>query len=339
MSKNDKPEEEGEFFTHTTTWGDEPKNLSSIIRADGTIDEDALRIAVDPEDKGDIITAYWGPSKHFRGTIATKVAQKAPAGMKPFLKRVKYGLASLLDNGRLDMFANVSLETTSICKRKCGYCPNSDDELVAQRPQKDMDPKLYSKIIDDLASTGFEGRLSLQHYGEPLEDPMIVERVREAREKMPSAIITIFSNGDKMTPLTLSKLVRAGISSVLVTDHGNSTTVRDLGEYLKNDPELAEYCTIRKGIQTMTTRGGLVEIEDGKRREMTHCVAEAYTLVVDVEGKVVLCSEDYLAQEVQGDLNQSSIMQVWDSPAYKQVRSETKKGVFKKDICRKCAGQ
>ncbi|PIN79351.1 hypothetical protein COV16_04725 [Candidatus Woesearchaeota archaeon CG10_big_fil_rev_8_21_14_0_10_34_8] len=271
-----------------------------------------------------------------------RIMEKVPPSLKPILREAQYELTTLVQDGRRDMFTAVAIETTSICNRKCGYCPNSKPDLLAKRPQKEMDMGLYISIIDDLARIGFQGRVALQHYGEPLKDSQIDERVRIACEKLPLALITLYSNGDMLTPERLEALVEAGIGNILVTNHNPSgrmsSTLRRLNAYLDENPEMRAYCQVRNGIQTLSNRTGLVEIPEAKLRNIQYCVPPTHNAVIDVEGNAVICSNDYLGNVTLGNVQTDGIMNIWNSERYRTLRHELKRGIFTEEICKTCTG-
>lgn len=275
-------------------------------------------------------------------TTYRQALELIPPSIKPTVREMQYELTTLLQYGRRDMFTGVAIETTSICNRRCTYCPNSDDRLRSKRPQKHMDMHLYDKIIGDLAGMDFQGRVALQHYGEPLEDPYLDQRVRTTKEKLPSALITMYSNGDKLTPDRLEKLVEAGIGQILVTNHNAngrvSPTLEKLQTYLANNPEMRKYCQVRDGIKTLSNRGGLVQIPEEKSRALRYCISDSHNFVIDVEGNVVMCANDYLGKTKLGDVNDTGIMEIWDCEKYQAIRSGNKKGRFTEEACNGCTG-
>ncbi|PIN76649.1 hypothetical protein COV17_01665 [Candidatus Woesearchaeota archaeon CG10_big_fil_rev_8_21_14_0_10_36_11] len=149
--------------------------------------------------------------------IRKTLLEMVPKTVRPIIEEAGYQLTTVMDYGKRDMFTSVAVETTSVCTRRCSYCPVGDDTLRNQRPQQDMGDSVYNPIILDLQNMGYAGTLALQHYGEPLRDKKLVKRVDTARKLLPNAFILIRSNGDLLTPRTLDNLIAAGIDEVFVT--------------------------------------------------------------------------------------------------------------------------
>lgn len=110
----------------------------------------------------------------------------------------------------------VDIETSTVCNRKCDYCPLS---IHDRKKQTLIDDKLYSQIISDLGSIDFDSTISLNLYNEPLLDDKIYSRIKEARKACPNSFIKFNSNGDYLTREILDKLVDSGLNALFITLH------------------------------------------------------------------------------------------------------------------------
>ncbi|MBU0628407.1 MAG: SPASM domain-containing protein [Nanoarchaeota archaeon] len=256
------------------------------------------------------------------------------------LKELKADLITMPHYSRRDMFTHVAIETTSICDRVCSYCPHSDPELRSQRPQKEMEEDLFRKIIDELALMGYRDKLQLHHYGEPLLDPHLKRRVRYARQKLPEVYLHFGSNGDHLTPERVEGLVQAGIDSILVTNHDKGSNLppnlAKLRQHLIDNPDMADHVKIRLYLNRWFTRGGLVQIPKESRLEKPYCAQGQHVLTINVDGDVVICSNDYLSEVRLGNIIEQNIMEIWDSKRYRKLRADIRARKFTEDICQRC---
>lgn len=111
----------------------------------------------------------------------------------------------------------VEMETHSYCNRRCSYCPNVvGDRLGANLP---MPKDIWEKIIGGLAEIDYGNNLILNYYNEPLADRSILERIREARARLPKARIMIYTNGDYLEPGYVEELAEAGLDYMHVSIH------------------------------------------------------------------------------------------------------------------------
>jgi len=263
-----------------------------------------------------------------------------PKPLLPLYAELVYNSSSLVHYGRTDMFLSVAIETTSVCNRKCSFCPNAEDSLRNQRPQQEMDDQVFRSIIEGLAEVNYKDVISFQHYGEPLMDSHLEERIEFSRMMLPDAYLKIKSNGDLLSPDRFESLMESGLDEIFVTNYNNkehlSRNLVRLQEYLAEQPKKLGHFQLRHGILYYYNRGGLMDIPKVQRVELKHCNPESHIVNFDVLGNVVLCSNDYLGQVRLGNILEQGIMDIWDSDRYKQLRQEIRRGEFKEEICKKC---
>lgn len=266
---------------------------------------------------------------------AIKLArEKLPPRLFWVAKALLYELKGLIEGRMPGMFSNVGIETTSCCNRKCEYCPLSNKELRDKRGNHHMDPEMFSRIIDQLAKEGFAGKLALQGYGEPMLDPLFIERVKEARAKLPRAYITFNSNGDFLTKEIFLRLEDAGISHIYITQHSKDkkSPIIELRDNKDTDQGLKEQIKKRVSFYSqlvvLQNRGGTVDLKKfAKERVATaknceRCVSSAHTMTINVDGTVSACDNDFLREDVMGriDPKQNNLLDIWRNPRYVGVR-------------------
>jgi len=71
------------------------------------------------------------------------------------------------------------------------YCPISTES----RGDEFMEEALFLKIMEDLSSFPYAGRISPHFYGEPTIDTLLVHLMRLARKMVPKAELIIHTNG------------------------------------------------------------------------------------------------------------------------------------------------
>ncbi|MHA1381578.1 MAG: radical SAM/SPASM domain-containing protein [Candidatus Helarchaeota archaeon] len=234
----------------------------------------------------------------------------------------------------LDFFKVVEIETTTICNRKCKYCPN----FKFDRGNHLMDEKLFKKIIDELSTFKFLKKLNPHFYGEPLLDTRLPNLIRYVRKKIPKVKITIYTNGDFLTIDLFNKLINAGLDYFIIDIKGQpgAKNLQQLVKYTTDKPSLRkkfEYRVITPETELMN-RGGLVKPVN--IRTMKKCRYPSDNMIIDYKGNVILCCNDYFSSIIFGNLNEDSILQIWNKSNYKRIREETRKGKYKLEICKKC---
>jgi hypothetical protein len=108
----------------------------------------------------------------------------------------------------------VEIEVHSFCNRKCWFCSNTvvDRQSVVHL----MAPALYRSILNQLAGIQYDKMISFSRYNEPFSQPVIFDRIAEARSLLPHAVLHANTNGDYLKPDTLRAIADAGLNSLNV---------------------------------------------------------------------------------------------------------------------------
>lgn len=264
----------------------------------------------------------------------------------------------------------VKIETTNICNGRCVYCPR--DKM--SRNIGVMDFNLYRKIADEVAQWNIS-TIHLQNYGEPLMDPMIIDRIRYAKNSgIPK--VGLFTNGSLLDKTMSDNLVDAGLDEINVSidvveskeSHDKlrrnlsyDTIVRNL-DYLiqlrrKNNikfPKIVIASIIHSEnkvqLQAFLSRWAeqVEEIHFQNRHDWSFygnknlrqnfpCFRVWLTLTILWDGRVSLCCNDYDGKHILGCLGDYSLREIWNNSEYVSVRKMHLDSNFDKlDICRKC---
>lgn len=111
----------------------------------------------------------------------------------------------------------IELETSSACARKCTWCPTGLG--LRPRDQQLMGWPLFHRIVSELAAIGYAGELSLHGLNEPLQNPRLFDEYALARDLLPDAQLTCYTNGDLLNADELRALSAVGVTRVRVTLH------------------------------------------------------------------------------------------------------------------------
>ena len=230
----------------------------------------------------------------------------------------------------------VEIETTTICNRKCRYCPN----YTVGRPHRLMEDKIFYRIIDSLKKHGFTGRISPHFYGEPLTDSRLESFLTYIHANLPMATIKLFTNGEMLTVERYLALKHAGVNVFRISQHTQypSKTISDTLSYIKKyhaDLYTVEYVDYYNDHSKKINRGGLVDVKAGK---MQRCIF-IDQLTFDYMGNAVLCCNDYNSSLIFGNINEKDTHQIWFDKDYLLMRNLIANGFWPYDICKVCVGQ
>jgi MoaA/NifB/PqqE/SkfB family radical SAM enzyme len=260
----------------------------------------------------------------------------------------------------------VQIESTNICNAKCVFCPR--DEM--HRKQGIMSFELFTKIVDECAELGIT-HLRVHNYGEPFVDRKLVEKVRYAKQKGIQEVGMI-SNGSLITEQVARGMIDAGLDAINISvdasgkDVFESTRiglkydkvianierlVRIRAESGKRRPKLI-LSFVRQNnsadeqafIEHWRKIADKIHITDlhnwgGTLHQQSDvnypCYRPWLTFTVLWDGRVSLCCADFDGHTILGDMNTSSIKEIWNNERYLSVRREHLESGGP-DVCRAC---
>jgi cyclic pyranopterin phosphate synthase len=253
---------------------------------------------------------------------------------------LKYRFKYLLKYRTLDLFIIVGLQTINVCNRKCAYCPNS---LFPPKEKKLLDIKIFEKVIDDLAKIDYNGIVAPYLYGEPLLDERLPELISYASKKLPKASLFVFTNGDYLTQELCLRLIESGVKEFIVTQHENKPPQKFFEWYPSAPFSIKRKIFIKKLDEhspLLSTRGGLVKIKKSLFESFNNCLKTCpwpkIILSVNINGDVLLCCNDFFGQYIFGNVQNKSVMEIWNDEKYKKYRDEIDHGKFSLKICKQC---
>lgn len=132
-------------------------------------------------------------------------------------------LAQIFLNKRIENINNnlpkfppkLIIENTNICNAACVMCPYKK----MTRKKGVMSFELFKKIIDEYSSSTHTKRLQMNNMGEPLIDPLIVRKIKYAKEKGIEQVF-FFTNGSLLDKQLTEKLIDSGLDYMIISLDG-----------------------------------------------------------------------------------------------------------------------
>lgn len=260
----------------------------------------------------------------------------------------------------------VQIESTNICNAKCVFCPR--DEM--HRRQGVMSMALYQKIVDECAALRIE-HVRMHNYGEPFIDRQLVEKVRYAKTRgVPQ--VGMISNGSLITDEVARGMIEAGLDAINISvDASGRETFERTRVGLKYEKVIANIERIVRIRQEMGRRRPKLILSfvrqndsEDERAFIEHwrrvadkvhitdlhnwagtlnreanvnypCYRPWLTFTVLWDGRVALCCADFDGREILGDLNTSTIRDIWNAEPYVWARRQHLDSGGP-DVCRAC---
>ena len=228
-------------------------------------------------------------------------------------------------------FTWVELSITDLCNRKCVFCPRVDPDVYPNNDEE-ISLKLYEKIMVELVSYGWNGAIAYAGFGEPLLHNKLLDLVLMTKMYLPNSYLEIVSNGDRLTAKICKDLYEAGLDMMRVSLYDGAHQI-PIFEQMRSDIGVDEKQFILRyrynkddnyGL-ILSNRAGTLNYSDLKKMELPlkrECYFPFYKLMIDYNGRVLLCSHDWWKKLSGGDLNKQSIFEVWTGKVMKSVRNQ-----------------
>jgi MoaA/NifB/PqqE/SkfB family radical SAM enzyme len=218
----------------------------------------------------------------------------------------------------------IELNLTELCNRKCVFCPRVDGNVYPNQALH-MSLDLARKIADDLRGIEYRGTVTLCGYGEPMLHPKLPELVALFGDIR----VEIVTNGDFLDANRIRQLAEAGIDYFIVSMYDGPEQIEkfeaafaeaECTNYLLRDrwhTEADEF-----GLK-LTNRAGSVDIGPQEPVDQSRaCFYPSYQMMIDWNGDVLLCPQDWSKLHRHGSLAFQTVMEVWTSKALHKRRMQ-----------------
>lgn len=250
------------------------------------------------------------------GRIRMALSRMALYDVYYHARRLSRWIASFGGRRALPVFAELAIETTAYCNRHCPACPVAE----APRGKGVLDDALFAKILAELSALRYSGRVSLHFFNEPLLDKAIVTKVQRIAQAVPRASIEIFSNGDFLNPKLAEQLFEAGLSFMLVTAYNERALRRLLAMRQAFTPRTRRRIVIRSGDFLLNNRAGSLADLAIPEPLKADCFQPSFHMNINYKGEVVICSSDYYAASLMGNIADNSLLEIWRGPLFQRAR-------------------
>jgi hypothetical protein len=260
----------------------------------------------------------------------------------------------------------VQIESTNICNAKCVFCPR--DEM--HRRQGVMSLDLFHKVVDECADLGIT-HVRMHNYGEAFIDRRLIEKVRYAKARGIREV-GLISNGSLITDNVARGIIEAGLDAINISVDASGKEVFEktrLGlnydkvianierivkiraELGKRRPKLilsfvrqnnsADEQAFIEHWRAIADKIHVTDLHNWAGTLNTEsdvnypCYRPWLTFTVLWDGRVSLCCADFDGRTILGDLNSSTIREIWNGEPYVQARRQHLESGGP-DICRSC---
>ena len=238
----------------------------------------------------------------------------------------------------------IELSLIDVCNRTCSFCPKSDPKVAPDTYQK-MSRLLINRLSSELKKIKYRGSIALCGYGEPLLHKDILYITKKLSE---AASVEIVTNGDVLTSKMLKNLYLAKASRVLISMYDGPEQIKKFKKIIKKSKVPSDLIILRDrwydkdnnfGVK-LTNRTGTIKIGNQVSNSThTTCFYPSYQFLIDWNGDVFLCPQDWQRRMSMGNMMQESIFDIWSGKIMSKYRKELLKGKRDLSPCNSCNAQ
>ena len=242
----------------------------------------------------------------------------------------------------IPLFTKVILEVNSDCNRKCSFCNRHGDsknrffDENGKLVSKFMSLKHTENIRQQLVDMKWNGDVFFGHMSEPTMDPRIVNIVASfAQHDWP---ITFHTNGDflrkdALLSHELSRFVDRFVVGIYDVEGKSKQEIAQQQQWWRNRLSPANVI-----FSVATTRfERRFSLDENKRSYPLYgCTAQTGNLVIYYDGEMALCCEDINCEFDLGNVFETSIEDIWQSPKHIHLVEKLKEKRLHHPICAMC---
>ena len=235
----------------------------------------------------------------------------------------------------------IELSIIDVCNRSCSFCPKSDPKVAPNTYQK-MQMNLINKLTEELKEIKYKGSVVLCGYGEPMlhkDLNLICKKLSEA------SFVEVVTNGDTLNPKQIKNLYINNVNKLLISMYDGEHQIKKFKQMIEDSKVPKDFVILRDrwydskkdyGLK-LTNRTGTISI--GKQEEVgkyKKCFYPSYQFLIDWNGDVFLCPQDWQRRVTMGNMMQEHIFDIWTSKIMSKFRRNLINGKRIESPCTLC---
>ena len=235
----------------------------------------------------------------------------------------------------------IELSIIDVCNRKCSFCPKVDPNIAPDTYQR-MQLSLIDKLCNELREMKYKGSVVLCGYGEPMlhkEVNIICKKLSEV------SFVEVVTNGDTLSPKVIKNLYANNVNKLLISMYDGEHQIEKFNKMILKAEVPKDFVILRDrwydsskdyGLK-LTNRTGTINIgEQEKIGTFTKCFYPSYQFLIDWNGDVFLCPQDWQRRVTMGNMMQEHIFDIWDGKIMNKYRKDLINGKRINSPCTSC---
>lgn len=235
----------------------------------------------------------------------------------------------------------IELSIIDVCNRSCSFCPKSDPTIAPNTHQK-MQMVLIEKLTKELKEIKYRGSVVLCGYGEPMLHKDVYKISNKLSE---AAFVEIVTNGDTLNPDQINNLYKNNANKLLISMYDGKFQVEKFKKMIIEAEVPENFVILRDrwydsskdyGLK-LTNRAGTIKIGDQEKvGTYDKCFYPSYQLLIDWNGDVFLCPQDWQRRISMGNIMQENLFDIWNNKIMSKYRRDLILGKRCNSPCNLC---
>ena len=230
----------------------------------------------------------------------------------------------------------IEINSSELCNRTCEFCPRVDGSLYTNQ-NLNISLDLCKRINNELKDLNFKGGLVLSGYGEPMLHPNLIQMVKILGNGIHLEMVT---NGDKLNSEIVVELFKNGLNILVVSMYDGPHQIDEFQKIFKKAGIPDDLYILRDRWYTVDEDYGVKLTNTEGHQELVDlyrpCYYPFYSMMLDWNGDVLLCVQDWNKKVKMGNITYSSLFDVWLSSGFKKYRNILSKGKRILSPCTEC---
>lgn len=235
----------------------------------------------------------------------------------------------------------IELSIIDVCNRSCSFCPKSDPKIAPDTHQR-MQMNLINKLTEELKEIKYKGSVTLCGYGEPMlhkDINLICKKLSEV------SFVEVVTNGDPLNAKKINELYVNNVNKLLISMYDGEHQIEKFNKMIKESEVPNDFVILRDrwydakkdyGLK-LTNRTGTINI--GKQEKVgkyKKCFYPSYQFLVDWNGDIFLCPQDWQRRIAMGNMMQENVFDIWTNKIITKYRKNLLNGKRVDNPCNTC---
>ena len=157
--------------------------------------------------------------------------------------------------------------------------------------------------------------------------------------------VEVVTNGDTLKPKQIKELYVNNVNKLLISMYDGKHQIAEFEQKIKESKVPRDFVILRDrwydskkdyGLK-LTNRTGTIDVGDqeeiGKYKK---CFYPSYQFLIDWNGDVFLCPQDWQRRVTMGNIMQNEIFEIWNGPVLSKYRRRLLNGDRSLNPCSQC---